>query len=68
MGRGCGGVRDDDQQKAVKELLGTPEQMELITLRPVGYQADTPKPPGTPRKAMNEIIHWERFGETAQAR
>lgn len=61
------GVREDDQQKAIKELLGIPEQMELITLLPFGYRADTPKPPGTPRKAMNEIIHWERFGGAAPA-
>ena len=60
------GVREDDQQKAIKELLGIPQSMELITLLPFGYMADTPKAPGTPRKAMNEIIHWERFGGTAQ--
>ena len=60
------GVREDDQQKAIKELLGIPQSMELITLLPFGYRAGTPEAPGTPRKAMNEIIHWERFGETAQ--
>jgi len=59
------GVREADQQVAVKELLGIPEKMELITLLPFGYRADIPKPAGTPRKAMNEIIHWERFGGTA---
>jgi hypothetical protein len=37
--------------------------MELITLLPFGYRADAPKPAGTPRKSMSEIIHWERFGE-----
>ena len=57
------GVREEDQQKAVKELLGIPENMELITLLPFGYRADAPKPVGTPRKSMSEIIHWERFGE-----
>lgn len=59
------GVREADQQKAVKELLSIPENMELITLLPFGYRADIPKPAGTPRKAMNEIIHWEHFGGTA---
>ena len=58
------GVRDAEQITAVKELLGIPEKMELITLLPFGYRADVPKPPGTPRKAMSEIIHWERFGGT----
>ena len=60
------GVRDADQQKAVKELLRIPEDMELITLLPFGYRADSPKGPGTPRKAIEEIVHWERFGETVQ--
>ena len=58
------GVREADQQKAVKELLGIPDKMELITLWPFGYRADIPKPAGTPRKPMSEIIHWERFGAT----
>ena len=62
------GVREADQQQAIKELLNIPESMELITLLPFGYSSDAPKGPGTPRKAMNEIIHWERFGETAQPR
>ena len=56
------GVREADQQRAVKELLGIPDKMELITLLPFGYRADIPKPAGTPRKPMSEIIHWERFG------
>ncbi|HCP23517.1 MAG: nitroreductase [SAR202 cluster bacterium] len=60
------GVREADQQKAVKELLGIPEAMELITILPFGYRADTPRPAGTPRKPMAEIIHWEHFGATAQ--
>ena len=59
------GVREADQQKAVKELLGIPGKMELITLLPFGYRSDIPKPSGTPRKPMSEIIHWERFGSTA---
>ena len=62
------GVREEDQQKAIKELLGIPEGMELITLLPFGYHADGPKETGTPRKAIEEIVHWERFGETVQPR
>ena len=60
------GVRGADQQKAVKELLSIPEEMELITLLPFGYRAEASQGPGTPRKAMNEIVHWERFGATVQ--
>ena len=57
------GVREAEQQQAVKELLGIPETMELITLLPFGYRAEGPKGQGTPRKPMEEIVHWERFGE-----
>lgn len=55
------GVREADQQLEVKRLLGIPEAMELITILPFGYRADVPKGPGTPRKPMEEIVHWERF-------
>jgi len=55
------GVREADQQIAVKKLLGIPETMELITLLPFGYRADVPKAEGTPRKPLEEIVHWERF-------
>jgi len=57
------GVREADQQQAVKKLLGIPEAMELVTLLPFGYRAEGPKAPGSPRKPMEEIVHWERFGE-----
>jgi len=62
------GVREADQQKAVKELLKIPEGMELITLLPFGYRAENSQgAAGTPRRAMDEIIHWESFGEMAQS-
>ena len=60
------GVREADQQRAVKKLLSIPEAMELITLLPFGYRAEGPKSPGTPRVPMGEIVHWERFGETVK--
>ena len=58
------GVREADQQRALKDLLKIPEAMELITVLPFGYRSDSPKGPGTPRKAFADIVHWERFGET----
>ena len=61
------GVREADQQKAIKDLLNIPEGMELITLLPFGYRAEGATGQGTPRKAIDEIAHWERFGETAAA-
>jgi hypothetical protein len=57
------GVREAEQQRAVKQLLSIPEAMELITLLPFGYPGEAPKSKGTPRTPMEEIVHWERFGE-----
>jgi len=56
------GVREADQQQAVKKLLSIPEAMELVTLLPFGYRTEGTQPPGTPRKPMQEIVHWGRFG------
>ena len=55
------GVRDPEQQRAVKELLNIPEAMELITVLPFGYRDEGVKRQGTPRVPMEEIVHWERF-------
>ena len=55
------GVRDPEQQRAVKKLLNIPEGMELITVLPFGYRDEGVKRQGTPRVPMDEIIHWERF-------
>ena len=60
------GVREAEQQQAIKKLLGIPEALELITLLPFGYRAEGPKGPGTPRKPMEDIVHWERFGESVK--
>ena len=40
------GVRQAEQQVAVKELLGIPEDVELITLLPFGYRQEGFKPQG----------------------
>ena len=55
------GVRDPEQQRAVKELLNIPEAMELVTVLPFGYRDEGVKRQGTPRVPMEEIVHWERF-------
>jgi nitroreductase len=61
------GVRDPEQQKAVKELLGIPEEFELITILPFGYRTDGPRAKGTPRKPLEEIVHWEWYSQNTQA-
>ena len=53
------GVREADQQQAMKKLLNIPEAMELITLLPFGDRAKCSKSPGTPRMLMVEIVHWD---------
>lgn len=58
------GVRSEDQQRAVKELLGIPSEMELITVMPYGYRAPGSRGQGTPRKPLAEMAHRERFGES----
>ena len=57
------GVREAEQQEAIKKLLSIPEAMELITLLPFGYPAEATKSQGAPRLPMEEIVHWESFGD-----
>jgi nitroreductase len=58
------GMRAEEQQVAIKELLGIPADYELITVLPFGYRQEQPSSGrvGTPRKPMAEIAHRERFG------
>ncbi len=64
MGTCFVGVRSEDQQKAVKELLNIPLEMELITVMPFGYRVPGSLRQGMPRKPMAEMAHRERFGES----
>jgi len=56
------GIRAPEQQRAIKDLLGIPEAMELITVLPFGYRPDGQRTAGTPRKPMVEMAHSETFG------
>ncbi len=56
------GLRGEEQQQGIKELLGIPPEMELITVLPFGYRVEGTSGQGTPRKPMSEIAHSERFG------
>ena len=58
------GLRAEEQQVALKELLGIPSEMELITILPFGYRAEAITGQGVPRKPMSEIAHSERFGQS----
>ena len=45
--------------KIVSEVLGIPEGIEPLLLTPLGYPAVTAQP--RERKALDEIVHWERW-------
>jgi len=46
-------------QDQVKEILGVPKKATVVTLLPLGYPADTPKP--KTRKMVGEIVCPERW-------
>ena len=49
-----------DHEKA-SELLGLPEDVELVVLMPLGRPAERPEAPG--RKEISEFVYLERYGE-----
>ena len=57
------GLRDEDQNRRVRALLGVPDRMELVTLLPFGYRENAGKGQGKRRKPLSEIAHRERFGD-----
>ena len=63
MGTCFVGVRDPEQQRQVKALLGIPDDVELVTLLPFGYRQEGFRRRGVRRKEMSTIAHRERFGE-----
>ena len=58
------GLRAEEQQVALKELLGIPSEMELITILPFGYREEGFTGRGVARKPMSEIAHSEKFGQS----
>ncbi|MCH8225139.1 MAG: nitroreductase family protein [Chloroflexi bacterium] len=58
------GLRAEEQQVALKELLGIPSEMELITILPFGYREEGFTGRGVARKSMAEIAHSEKFGQS----
>lgn len=56
------GVRIEEQQIEVKELLNIPLDLELITIMPYGYRSTSIGRVGTPRKDLAEMVHQEKFG------
>lgn len=46
---------------AVKDLLGAPQRMKLITVIPFGYPTEPKTKRKKIRKSLDEIVHYERF-------
>ncbi len=44
--------------KRVRQLLGAPQDFKLITLIPIGYSEEQPKPA---KKELREVLHWEKY-------
>ena len=64
---GCfAGIRGEENDK-VKELLGIPEDKELVTVMAFGYPTAAARSRGKQRKPISQIAHSERFGQAYQA-
>lgn len=46
-------------EKKVKEILKIPDEIRVVTLLPLGYPSDIPRP--TPRKSLDEVVMWETW-------
>jgi|TARA_Y100000310_G_scaffold338859_1_gene429728 nitroreductase len=57
------GLRVEEQNRKIKELLGIPEGMDLITVLPFGYRDDNVRGTRRRREALSGMAHSERFGE-----
>ena len=57
------GLRIGDQNQRIKDLLGIPAHMELITVMPFGFRDEGIKGTGRRRKPLADIAHVERFGQ-----
>ena len=61
---GCtAGVRGEENEK-VKELLGIPEDKDLVTVVAFGYPTDEASAKTKLRKPIPEFAHREKFGES----
>ncbi len=48
-------------REGAKQLLGVPEELNLLTVIPLGYPAEESRAPS--RKSLDELVYWERFGQ-----
>ncbi|MEA3336665.1 MAG: nitroreductase family protein [Chloroflexota bacterium] len=53
------------REEEFKQLLGVPDEKRLLTLVPLGVPVVWPT---QEKKALEEVIHWERYGSKWEAR
>jgi len=51
-------------QSEVKKILQIPEKYKVVALLPIGFPRENPPP--RPRKPLNEILSYNRFGKRIQ--
>lgn len=49
-------------EKAVKDILKIPENIDVVALTPLGYQDEEPK--AKRRKSIEEIVYYEKYGHS----
>lgn len=54
---------EPDQNRAIKDILGIPDHIELVTVMPFGYRDERIKGTRKRRKPLSEMAHAERFGQ-----
>jgi nitroreductase len=47
-------------EEAIEKLLEIPDRLKIVALLSLGYPIETPSP--RPRKQLDEIVHYERYG------
>jgi nitroreductase len=52
-------------EDGVKDLLGVPQRMKLVTVMPFGYPTKPRTNRKKVRKRLDEIVHYEKFAEPA---
>jgi nitroreductase len=50
-------------EDGVKEVLGAPQRMKLVSVIPFGYPTEPKTKRKKIRKPLSEIVHYEKFGE-----
>ena len=48
----------------IRELLGTPDNLRVVAMTPLGVPDEEPAPKG--RKSLDEIVSWEAYGKQAE--